>query len=560
MAKKDDDFNFEDADFIENEEDEETEESDLDRDDDGYLDEYSPSEFDEDGNPIEDEYDENGYPIEEDKEEDEDLSLEDAKDLADNIEQQTKGSKNDEILEYNRQHMGDTNATLKKLDINDVKLDTKTSGKLASKGAGKAGVKAGGKAAGAGLKALLSNPYFWLVVGIILAIVLIVILIIVIINAIQAPFSNIDIENGKFDTSDGIRGDRFYGARIISYDEDLAFNELQKYYIYLSADLLFRIDTLDGINFNAGLVTPNPDDLNNESYTAGLEKKLATALLVEIVETMDGLDVELSLNYDETLTEEKNDLIATSIHAIDHFGYTTNELNSVKTALKNYINANKNNIFTIDASYIGNFENDIDRIFSENYSDLNVVSPKYFVQDVILSSGSTMISGLPAKNFVACIYMPNSSVTLEDTEYLFYIADENIKVNYEIKYANGENETIYSSGEANSSWYDGVGSETAEAEDIDINLQTFKSIFSDNLLLLENNTSIYSLLLNANNHYTDIDYTTLNQLFKTNEVTTEDGDSYTEISYLPALDNEYYYLTFNSNGIFNFCEFSVDYE
>ena len=397
MAKKtDDDFSYLDPDLVDDE-NEDYDEEELDQDDDGYLDD-SPEQYDEYGNPIEDEYDENGEPIEEDEEEEkDDLSSEDAQDIADEIERQAKGKTNDEILEQNSKTLGDTNINLQQLDIKDVKLDTKTTGKLAGKGAG----KAGGKAIGAGLKALVTNPYFWLVVGIVLAVVLIIVLIVVLVNAMQAPFSNIDPENGVFDTANGIQGDKFYGARVVYYDDSQAHTDLQKYYTSLSSDFLFEIDKIEGINFNTGLATYDSNQQNNETYTAGIEKKLATALIVEIIEVMDGLDVELSISFNETLTEEKKQLISASINNISHFGYTTNELIAINSALTNYINLNRTNIFTISSNYTADFATDIATIFTNNYSNLNVVAPKYYVKDVILRVANNMINGLTAENYIA---------------------------------------------------------------------------------------------------------------------------------------------------------------
>ena len=169
-----------------------------------------------------------------------------------------------------------------------------------------------------------------------------------------------------------------------------------------------------------------------------------------------------------------------------------------------------------------------------------------------------MINGLTAENYLAFIYMPNSEVKITEAEYLFYVADENTKVNYNICYQHDTQQDSYGSNTVDSTWYDGVNSTTAVAEDINVNLNQFQSIIKDNEQLLEEGCSIYSLLFN-NSNFINTDFTIINQLFKTIDVSDE-GLNYKEISYLPAIDTNYLYLTFDSNGIFNFCEFTVEYK
>lgn len=515
-----------------------------------YYDDYQDEELEDNEENPEQEDDE-------DDEEDDNVSPEDAQEMADNIEENLDDNKKnketpDEVLNDNSKKLGDTTGKLEKLDIKDVKLDTKTTGKLAGKTAG----KATGKAAGATLKAILTNPYVLAALAIILALVILIVIIAV---AVGAPFGNIDVENGKFDTSKGIKGDKFYGARVIYYDEAKASSELQLYYANLVKDFLYEISNIEGITLKPDYYTNDEDKQNNENFIAGIERNLGSSLIVEIIEVMDGLDVEISIPINTGIPTESKSLIQTSLNNINHFGYTANELNAINSALTELINLNKDTLFTFDG-YAGTFKADISNLFALHYSSLNIISNKYYAKDVILRTEEDMIKGLSAQNYVAMIYMPKTDVILEDSEYLFYIDNEATKTNYEIKHASSSGETIHDSGTADSSWYEGVGSTTAEAKNIDINLSSFNSILKDDVRFLEEGRSIYSLLFSNSSNYTTVNYDIFEQLFASTEITTEDGDIYTELHYLPGNDTDYFYLTFNSNGSFQFCEFSVDYK
>ena len=114
------------------------------------------------------------------------------------------------------------------------------------------------------IKALVSNPYFWLVAGIVVGAIALIAIIIIVCLAIVAPFKNVDIEGGVFDTAKGIKGDMFYGARVVYKDDEKKSNELHSNYENLVADFLLSIDNINGIDLTINLeYTETPSYIND---------------------------------------------------------------------------------------------------------------------------------------------------------------------------------------------------------------------------------------------------------------------------------------------------------
>ena len=99
--------------------------------------------------------------------------------------------------------------------------------------------------------------------------------------------------------------------------------------------------------------------------------------------------------------------------------------------------------------------------------------------------------------------------------------------------------------------------------DVETTLPIFNSLDLENPL---NDVSIYSLLFDENNKMiytegtTSANTTIIDKYFKQEYVEPEEGDSYYTINYLPSKDEIYIYISFVSDGIFQYCEFETDFE
>ncbi len=376
-----------------------------------------------------------------------------------------------------------------------------------------------------------------IVLGVILTIIQMVFTIAIVCMAILviaiAVNQNVDVENGQFATAAGISGDKFYGARYIYYDDEKAVQELESNYQNLVVDLVTRIDEINGIDATIQL-----------TWTGDRPAEL-TQMIKVVADQTDNSDEVFDNLYDH-------------LEIVDHFGYTGTELDNIQSALLEYIKVN--NIFAIDEEvFTSNFDDIYNTIFDTNYSSLNVVAPLYFVQDVILESDKSMLETMPEKNYVAMIFMPKEEVTIEEINFMLYVkeksVDENAATQVKIEFVsnNSNNETILASDIADSSWWD-VDQSAKETKVVtNITLSQFASIDLANQQLL-NGASIYSLIESD----LQINSTKIAQLFSSVEV-SGNNQNYIEINYLPSTDQNCYYLRFEADGVFQFCEYYTKY-
>lgn len=371
------------------------------------------------------------------------------------------------------------------------------------------------------------------IITIIQMIVSVAIIAMVVLVIAIAVNQNVDVNNGQFATAAGISGDKFYGARYIYYDDEQAVFELESNYQNLVVDLVTRIDEINGIDATIELDWAN-------------ERPAELTQMIKVV--ADQTD-----NSDEVF-----DSLNDHLEIIDHFGYTNTELDNIQTALLQYIKAN--NIFVINEEvFTSNFDDIYNTIFDTNYSSLNVVTPLYFVQDVILENEEDMLKNMPAKNYVAMIFMPKEEVTIKEINFMFYIKDKSVDesvanlVQVEFVSHNSGDEIILSSEIADSSWWDEDNSSQETTIVTNINLSPFASVDTTSAGLLDG-ASIYSLIENG----LQINSAKIAQLFSSVEV-SGDGQNYVEINYLPSADPNCYYLRFDADGVFQFCEYYTEY-
>lgn len=388
---------------------------------------------------------------------------------------------------------------------------------------------------------MIPPPYNFIVLGVILAIILIALLILFIAIAISsaaaAPYANTDVASGILDTANGIRGDAFYGVRLIYKDDEKAKEELVTSYENLVVDLITKIDEINGI------------DATLELHYTGARPEQLTNLIKVIADQTDGSDEDFG-----TLDQH--------IELIDHFGYTNVELRDIKTNLLTYITTNLDDIFTIDTStYTADFANDFNNLFDSNYSSLNVTAPLYFVQDIVIDGDEEMIKGIKQKNYVAMIYLPKTNVVIDETNFMFYMHKkgeiDNAPTNVNVKFKNHtpDGDSVLFDNTADASWWDEDYSTTQT--DVATNLSMSPADYYDTTISeIKNGTSIYSLIIGSSIYFDDA---VVDTLFSKNEIKDAGGESiaYYAIDYLP--DSNCYYLQFESDGIFQFCEFYTEY-
>lgn len=478
-----------------NEDDEDEFDGDLGEQDDGYDFAYWDDLFGQDGQQNEEPSDE------EQDDESEESEDEEEEGKKENDEEEEEGAK----------------ASLEKVkQIENKAKAAKKAGKLIKKGSF--------------IVKLFVPPTLYITLGVLAAIILLIIIIAIVSALSDAPYENVDVGNGVFDTAQGITGEQFYGARIVYRDDEKAVKDLEYYYENLSTNYLSNVGELTGVTLKIDL-----------EYSTRPEE--VTALIEIMANVISGSETALSL-------EE-------SLKLIDHFGYTDYELNSIRVEFITYITSNLDKYYTLDTSYTKNFETDLEWVFNINYSKLNTISKLYYVKDVLLT-GDEMISGLENKNYMAMIYMPRTNVEISEASYMFHILEgqENAKINFKMISVDNGTENVIIENEVDSSWWgDNEAEQISETEKINLNLSSFISIDHDENIL----TGVSSYSLIYNDEYLSLQTENIARYFKINTITGTDGEAYEyyEIDYLPSLDDSYLYLSFDANCLFQFCEHDI---
>ena len=388
---------------------------------------------------------------------------------------------------------------------------------------------------------LIPPPFNFIVLGVILALILIALLILIIMIATSvaasAPYTNTNVKGGILDTASGIRGDAFYGVRLVYEDNEKAKTELVTNYENLVVDLITKIDEINGIDTTLQL-----------HYTGNRPDEL-TALIKIIADQTDGSNQNFA-----TLEEHLN--------LIDHFGYTSAELLNVKTNLLNYFETNIDSLFTIDTNiYTTDFAYDYNNVFDTNYSTLNVTAPLYFVQDLVIDGDDEMVKGIKQRNYVAMIYLPKTNVIINETNFMFYMHKkgeiENAPTNVNIKFIKHTNsgDNVYFNNTADASWWDDDYSTTQTDVVCNISMTATTKFDANNKDIIKGAT-IYSLALSSDKLH--LSNTNINSLFTQKAVINSEGTA-TDYLTIDYFIEDCYCLVFESDGIFQFYEYYTDY-
>ena len=257
---------------------------------------------------------------------------------------------------------------------------------------GEAVSKTGKKAAGAVAK----NPLVWkiaLIAGIVLlAFILLVVVIAAIVYAVTA--SDYDAENGLLSSIYGISGDKYYGARFVYQDDDAASLEIQDNYLKFTYNILN--DTKNQINLAITL----SEDYSNDANIITIATNFANELIPE--------QAHLSL--------------AQCVTAIDHFGFTDQEITLVIDSIAQSL---KNNTFGGNAwagATLDNIKTTLsEKMQTETYLQYKNVTPKIYVWDYILDGDDATLEKLPKKDYYGFIFMPKETVTMKSTSFIFVI-------------------------------------------------------------------------------------------------------------------------------------------
>lgn len=381
-------------------------------------------------------------------------------------------------------------------------------------------------------------PFNFIVLGVILAIVLIAILILVIAMsfgaASSAPYENVDIPSGQLATAYGIKGDMFYGARYVYYDDEKAIEQLESDYENLVINLITQLNDINGI------------DATVELTWSGTRPEKITQMIKVVADQTDKSDQQF-------------DNLSQHLEIIDHFGYTASELDNIQIALLDYIKDHI--VFIVDTNvFTADFDETYNSIFDQSSNGLDICAPLYFVQDVLFDSETDSLKSMPAKNYIAMIFMPKEDVVIDEISFMLYINEktnnENAPTNVQVELVKHtqNSETILADDLADSSWWNDDYAEQQTSVATDISLSRFLSVDLSNTKLQEG-TSIFSLLQNNGK----INKNLLTQLFSIVEQTNETGETYQMISYLPANTSDYLYVRFTSDGEFMFCEYYTEY-
>lgn len=254
----------------------------------------------------------------------------------------------------------------------------------------------------------------------------------------------------------GMKGDKFYGGRVVYRDDVRAQNGLIEQYVDivetsiegLQAETFTEIVKVEGENKTFDVkVTVNLEVLklpNDEFDYQNLDlTKFASdyAVLYNIVEDM----AKLSYKVDNDVTEAPADLVET-LDGIKYFGFNEAMIGESIVDDKKDVDNNiieivydaltENGVITLEeklqtatdygAAEKVTMENFDDNLRSElvdiiNVAENKVRAEKLFIKDIILSGDDKYMEGIEKKNYVALIYLPKQSVDFEYVSYMITI-------------------------------------------------------------------------------------------------------------------------------------------
>ncbi|MBE7076361.1 MAG: hypothetical protein E7374_00515 [Clostridiales bacterium] len=346
----------------------------------------------------------------------------------------------------------------------------------ASAGSAGASAGAGAKAGAKGGAALLKNPVVLKILLIVLAVVLLILLIVGIAVLIASLFTGVDedVNEKGMASLEGIKGDKFYGVRLVYKDDEESSVIIYKDYATIVATLVDELETSVETQMNDKV--PNANVNVEISIGEGEFGKLAGSENSEESEEfdyktlIDGTFSEQEIDAN-TKTELQNlkgitDELVEFVYKFDNAEGTETELNNKLKAIK-YFGFNEAMNLPMGISITNLISNYIQKQTTEGVYDFLSVSyfdgtetkttqnaseinglvsgvlgstetvdsltdsfvldffddetyktrtEKLIIQDKNLASDK-MIEGIKAKNYVAMIYMPKTDVSMTLNNY-----------------------------------------------------------------------------------------------------------------------------------------------
>lgn len=517
-------------------EDEETDEDNVDSEEENEeLEDYTPDEDEED-------------PEDEDEEDEEDEDL--FRKLRDKLEKRILNRIKKRALTKGKKLSPVDHAIMQKLKKRHPKEVKEILRNIALKEGSKKAIKTGGKAIG-------GVGGFW---------ILLIILIVLVITAIIVALFGASPEEPT-NSEAGIKGEDFYGARIVYRDDVLAQNALIEQYVDVFESAVTSLQTttftesIGGTEYEVKVIvnlTLPTDDFNYENIDLA---DFATnyADLYNIVVDMAKLSykVDNDIENDADIPTDLTDIL----NGVKYFGFNGKMIGSdIVDEDPNF----DNNIIEIvyDTLKIGGSVTIQERLYGSNgefkeathvtiqnvddniretiISSINVAEnkvriEKLFIKDAILEDSDSSVEGIDLKQYEAFIYLPKQSVEVNFLSY-FVIIKDGLDIN--LKMVNNGEEIALTKGEAEYPYDDKSYAvyKFNSSENLNVTMSETDIIDVQNVNKFENATSLVKILAD-----TEIDYNVYLEA-----ITLDNGD--TVLTYKKGST----YLLFEVDGVFKF--------
>jgi len=511
-------------------EDEETDEDNVDSEEENEeLEDYTPDEDEED--PEEDE-------------EEEDLFRK----LRDKLEKRILNRIKKRALTKGKKLSPVDHAIMQKLKKRHPKEVKEILRNIAVKEGSKKAIKTGGKVIG-------GVGGFW--------ILLIILIVLVIAAIIVAIFGSSPEEPTSSEA--GIKGEDFYGARIVYRDDELARNGLVEQYVniikstvdhFKDGKVYTDIDiggTIYDVKVTIDITMPTEDYNYEELVIIDFASEYSDlyAAVEEIAKFVYNKDNESV----ETQSEEESSL-ETYLDGIKYFGFNEDMIGSnivdedpeednnvieivldfLKTKATFFGKEEGGSEYTTILNYDSvknNFKQDIVNLI--NVAENKVRTEKLFIKDAILEDSDSSVEGIDLKQYEAFIYLPKQSVEVNFLSY-FVIIEDGLDIN--LKMVNNGEEIALTKGEAEYPYDDKSYAmyKFNSSENLSETMPETDIIDTENVNKFANATSLVKILIDE-----DVDYNIYLE-----EITLENGDIV--LTYKKGTT----YLLFEVDGEFKF--------
>ena len=374
--------------------------------------------------------------------------------------------------------------------------------------------------------------------GVILMVAVIVLGVIVIIATLFPWLAGGDSNSGMTSLN-GIKADKFYGARMIYKDDTLARKTILTNYTEIVAELKTEVETANSkIEITIALPSEENyyDNFNEQSFQTDY------AHLYQLFDDFSAL--VLTTDIQEGEPDPSTLTLTQKLDEIKYFGIDTNlattGTNNFALILSSQIN--NNDLYNFDSSD-GLDVSTVESLITSKatavltQSKYNVRTEKLFIKDYLVSDDKGL-EGITKQTYVAMIFMPKTNVTF--TGFSFIVANtENIDLNnFMTINANGQTLTL-TNEEFTKAEGDTPASYMFDTGTVNVSASVYTDFSSDGAVT--NATSLLGIAtndsLNAEQFLTNADGTTI-KTFKSSGVVVE----------------------FNANEPFMFCENETNYE